>query len=908
MPLSSGTRIGPYEVISALGAGGMGEVYRARDTRLHRDVALKLLPAAVAADPQRVARFRREAQLLAALNHPNIAQVYGIEGDDGTPPAIAMELVHGRTLQEIIRNAPRVHGSSSRLPIADVVAMARQLASALEGAHECGIVHRDLKPANVKVRGDGVVKVLDFGLAKGDAGADGRAYVSEADTATVTSPAVTDVGVILGTAAYMAPEQARGRPVDKRADIWAFGAMVFEMLTGDRLFGAAHSVTETIAAVIKDDLQLDRLPADAPPALRTLVARCLERDPAERLRDIGEARILLSRPMTPAAPAARAAGGRPSPRSAIAAGGAAVLLTVTAAIAAWSWKPTPAPPPLRRLDLAVPNELRDVAISNDGTKLAYIATNNLYVRRLDETEPTNLGMVHVTARQLFWSPDDRSIGFTSASTIQTISADGGSPFVVARIPASGRAMSLVWLPGGAIAFPVWRDSLYAVPATGGTPTVLVPVDPQNEVDFHHVAAVPGDRLVVSTHSRKDDSDIVELIELAGARRRLTLSRDPDLRAVRYLEGAQGGLLVFARENTNAGIWSIAFEDAALDLSRATMLQPGAEDYRLAQDGTVLAMMAARERRALTWVDAAGAETRVPGDDVEGVDLELSPDGRRAVFVQGRLRTAGIEGAGSLVDGVVTVRDLETGVDTRLSIGSASTAWGDIGMPTWTPDGQRLIHRAGRVEGSSLVERRADIAGAARPLTPGMIGRLLPDGRTLIYTRDERGAGRLERAVIGADGALGPSQPVFPAALNVREFDVSDDGRLIAFAVRQPDSRLDVFLAELAGPREQWLVQEGGNRPRFAGSGERLFFARGAADAAGRPRQELVRVSIATSPRVTIGAPVVVWRDQGDGARVGSYDVAADGQRFLTWRAAVSRPGAGQRLVLIQNALTPAGSR
>ena len=911
MPLPIGTQLGSYQLLSLLGSGGMGEVYRARDTRLHRDVALKLLPPAVAADPERLARLRREAQLLAALNHPNVAQVYGIEGDDHTPAAIAMELVPGRTLDEFIREAPQRHGSSTRLSISDVVSIGRQIATALEAAHESGIVHRDLKPANVKIRDDGVVKVLDFGLAKADSGSEGRrrAADSGANTATVTSPAVTDIGVVLGTAAYMAPEQARGRPVDKRADIWAFGALLFEMLTGDRLFGAGHSVTETIAAVIKDDLQLDRLPADTPPALRMLVARCLERDPAERLRDIGEARILLSRPLAATAPVATSPSRPPSSsRSLVGAVAAAVLLAAIAAFAAWSWRPASPRPPLRRFDLAVPHDLRDVAISNDGTRLAYIAANTLYVRRLDETEPKNLGLVHVTARQLVWSPDDRSIGFTAASTIHTIPADGGTPFVVAKIPASGRPMGITWLPTGAIVFPVWRDSIYTVPATGGSPAVLVAVDPQNEIDFHHVAALPGDRLIVSTHRRQEDSDIVELVELSGARRRLTLTRDPDLRAFKYLDTDRGGLLLFAREGTNAGIWTIPFADAELDLSQATLLQPHAEDYRLAQDGTVLAMLAARQRRALFWIDASAAETRVPGDAVEGVDLELSPDGRRAAFVQGRLRTAGIEGAGSLTDGVATVRDLETGVDTRLSIGTASTAWGDIGVPTWTPDGQRLIHRTGRVEGASLVERRADIAGAARPLTTGMLGRLLADGRTLIYTRDERGAGRLERATIGDDGTVGPSQPVFPDAVNVGEFDVSDDGRLIAFVARQPDSRLDVFLADLANPREQWLVQEGGNRPRFSRRGEQLFFARGAAGAAGRPQGQLVRVSISTSPAIAIGAPVVVLRDQADGPRVATFDVSADGQRFLMWKPVAPMPDEGQRLVLIQNALGPASGR
>ena len=278
MSLSPGTRLGPYEVIAHIGAGGMGEVCRARDTKLNREVALKVLPVAFATDPDRMTRFQREAQLLAALNHPNIAAIYGLE-DAGAQQAIVMEMVEGDTL-------------TGPLPIADALRIARQIAEAIEYAHDRGIIHRDLKPANIKVTPDGSVKVLDFGLAKAmDVTSDSAISVAGTMSPTL-SLAATHAGLILGTAAYMAPEQAKGKPVDRRADVWAFGLVLYEMLTGTRMFGG-DSVAETLASVMKDQIALTNLPADTPASIRQLVKRCLERDPRRRLQSIGEARIIL---------------------------------------------------------------------------------------------------------------------------------------------------------------------------------------------------------------------------------------------------------------------------------------------------------------------------------------------------------------------------------------------------------------------------------------------------------------------------------------------------------------------------------------------------------------------------------------------------------------------------------------
>jgi serine/threonine protein kinase len=894
-------RIGPYEVLARLGAGGMGEVYSARDSVLQRDVALKILPADVMADADRLARFRREAQLLAALNHPNIAHVFGIERSDGSPPAIAMELVPGRTLEDLLHppGAARTDGRTARLPISDVVPIGRQLAAALEAAHESGIIHRDLKPSNVKVRDDGVVKVLDFGLAKADEGRSGGSGVTEG--VTISSPAMTGMGQILGTAAYMSPEQARGRPLDKRSDIWAYGVVLFEVVTGERLFDG-HSVTETLASVLKDEIDLGRLPADTPAALRGLIARCLERDPQLRLRDIGEARILLSRPLDTRTPTSNAAGtsrGR-VPWGAAVAG--ALLLAAIAAAIVWAIRPNESRS-IRRLDLAVPAGLSEAAVSNDGASFAYLADNQLHVRRLDELETRTLGPVHVTARQLVWSPDDRAIAYAVDSRIETMPVAGGAPFVVTRIPASGRVMSMAWLPDDTLLFAVWRDSLYRVPASGGTASVALAIDAADEVDFHHAGALLDGRFLLATHQRQEDADIVELVSLGNPGTRTVITRDPDLRLPRTVPVGRVHDLLFIREGTNPGLWSTPFVERELDFNRASLLVGDASSYTVARDGTVLALVPARQRRALTWIDLQGTESPAAGGEIEGTAraVELSPDGLAAAYTTGTIRRAGASG-GSLQGGVVLVRDLQTGADRRLTTSAPSSSWTDIGVPTWSPDGERLIHRSGPVENGMLVDIRTDVGGSPRTLVPGIVGRMLPDGRTLIYSRDERGNGFLMRISIGADGKAGAAEPLFSGADAPRavDFDLPHDAGLIAFVVDSREGlRRDVWIADMKNPQERFLVQEGASRPRFTRDGRTLYFNRGAVDAQGRSRGELARVSIVRAPRLSFGPAEVVLIDRPGGPSLGSYDISPDGTRLLAFKPVAPRPEEGRRLVLVE---------
>ena len=470
MILSSGTRLGHYEVLSKLGEGGMGEVYRARDTRLKRDVALKVLPADVAGDIERLARFQREAEVLASLNHPHIAHIHGVEESNGTT-ALIMELVEGEDLAHRIARGP--------IPIDDALPIAQQIADALEAAHEQGIIHRDLKPANIKVRPDGMVKVLDFGLAKA---LDTKARSAAAEP-TITSPAMTMRGMILGTASYMAPEQAKGKAIDRRADVWAFGAVLYEMLSGRRAF-VGEDVTDTIVAVVSREPDWAALPANTPVTIHKLVRRCLEKDRKRRLDSAADARLeiedALSAPLTIATPVPDAnTGAARLPWALVAMLG----LTLVAGLIMWApWQPSLVLPEAR-LDIVTPgtDKPTSFALSPDGRHVVFVASSDgasrLWVRPLATTTAQPLpGTEGATAP--FWSPDSRSIAFYAANALKRIDLGGGAPQILAE---AGTFRGGTWCADGVILYapsaigPLWRVS-----ATGGTPAMLPMPDARHQ--------------------------------------------------------------------------------------------------------------------------------------------------------------------------------------------------------------------------------------------------------------------------------------------------------------------------------------------------------------------------------------------------------------------------------------------
>ena len=865
----------------------MGEVYRARDTKLDRDVALKLLPESFATDPERLRRFDREAKTLASLNHANIAQIYGIVDADGRQ-ALVMELVAGRTLDAVIRaHADR---SGAGVPVTDAVAMASQIAEALETAHEAGIVHRDLKPANVMVRDDGVVKVLDFGLAR-HADTAAASAAATFSSPTMLSPAMTGHGVIIGTASYMSPEQAKGRTADKRSDIWAFGVVLHEMLTGKPLFGG-ETVTEVIAAVLKDAPNFDAVPASTPPALRRLLERCLERDPRLRLRDIGEARIALARGDGATADGRTGQNSpdrtRRSPVRALAYALGAVAVAAAVGVMAWIAKPAGAPVPVRRFELPRPiGESPSVALAPDGSRIAYVRRGHLYVHALDSGIPSDLVAIPPSASAVFWSPDSRTIGINVDASLKTIPASGGALFTVCKVPASGQVMAALWQPDNTILFAVWRDSLYRVSASGGTPELHTAIDVATEVDFHSMAMLPGNRLAVTTHVRGDDGARLDVI---AGHRRTPLASPRDINSVRFQPPDR---LLFVRIGVNAGVW-VAPLGASLDLARATLLEPGAIDFDAAADGTLVANFLPKDRRELIWVTRRGEITALPGlpFDTGTGDIALSPDRRRAVL---SVRAADLTAH-------FVVRDLTTGSDTPIPAPEAVTVMTTSATVSWTP-AQRLLYGAGGIESWRIHDWPSDGSTGGRVLTDGLGARMVADGSQVLFLRDERGALGLFRAPVQTDGSLGPAAPVFAErdAPHIRTFDVSPDGRLLAFSTTNSDMpQLNVIVTTLPDLRERRQVtSSGGNRPLFSRDGRELYFLSGQRDSAGLTRGQLNVVSIRTSP-LTVGVPeTVLVAGENAGPALSGFDVAADGRLLMT-RKAPAAPGDEGRAVLRQN--------
>src|SRR5579871_2559844 len=495
MALSIGDRVGPYEILAPIGEGGMGEVYRARDTKLDREVAIKALPAAYAQDPERVSRFQREARALASLNHPNIATIYGFEESDGIQ-ALAMELVQGETLR-------------GPLPLETALRHAKQIAEALEAAHERGIIHRDLKPGNIMVTPDGGVKVLDFGLAAMGQGNTGS--TSDPRNSPTMTMAGTQAGMIMGTAAYMSPEQAAGKPVDKRADIWSFGVVLYEMLAGKQLFDG-ETISHTLADVLRAPIDLNQLPPDTPRVIRNLVQRCLDRDVKNRLRDIGEARVAIQSYFgNPGGAGEAAAGVTPASRAISRLGMtgwifAGVLATGLLATL-WMWAPwrtaAPSDQPLVRSDVDLgtdaslfgPGAGSRVAISPDSSRLIFMSRGRLYVRRLDQTTSTELRGSE-GANAPFFSPDGRWIAFVADSKLKKVPVDGGSPVILSDAQSVAGGGS--WGDDDSIVAPLGGAAgLSMIPSAGGTPIPLTKLAP-GELTHRWPQVLPGSKAVLFT--------------------------------------------------------------------------------------------------------------------------------------------------------------------------------------------------------------------------------------------------------------------------------------------------------------------------------------------------------------------------------------------------------------------------
>lgn len=569
MRLTPAMRIGGYEVVGPIGAGAMGEVYRAHDMRLRRDVALKVLPARFHEAAPR-ARFEREARMLASLNHPHVAAIYGVEevaGVDGPPtPVLVLELVEGETLRDRIGRGP--------VPIDDAVAIARQIAEALEAAHDRHIVHRDLKPANVKVMPDGTVKVLDFGLAKALDEDPGGAALDPAHSPTLTTPP-TLTGEVVGTPAYMAPEQVRGKAVDRRADIWAFGAVLYEMLTGARAFPGA-TVSDTLAAVLTSRPGWNALPPGTPQRIRRLLQRCLEPDPRQRLQAIGEARIALSSPEADDVASPRRVHRSPWHLAGAAlAGGTVVALALLGG--GWRRQADEAATEVRMLDIAAEGLEADVqappVVSPDGRHVVYRARGRLWVRALGDFAERPLPSSD-NALWPFWAPDSRQVAFVRDRQVWRVSLTGGDAVRVGLAPAdlSGSGGG-VWTPDGTL---VLSGSdvvgLYALPLDGGPGREVLPLERPLESDFHEISSLPDGRGLLFSVHRASGLDTIA-VYADGARRTVLEVPGDTLRSPVY---SRAGYLLFQRASSATGIWAIRFDLDTLQTSGDPFLVvPGA---------------------------------------------------------------------------------------------------------------------------------------------------------------------------------------------------------------------------------------------------------------------------------------------------------------------------------------------
>ena len=595
--LASGQQILHYRLSEKLGEGGMGVVWKATDTTLDRQVAIKVLPAAFAADPERMARFEREARLLASLNHPNIATVFSVHTVEGVR-YLTMELVPGDDLVQRIAAGPT--------PVAEAIEIARQIALALEAAHDSGVIHRDLKPANVRITPEGRVKVLDFGLAKALEASTSSPALSQSPTFAGTMAS----GMIIGTAAYMSPEQARGKPVDRRADIWAFGVVLYELLTGRRVF-EGETISDTLAAVLRAEPDRALLPADLPRAVRALIDRCLEKTPHRRLRDIGEAVLLLEDVqggrVVDAPEAAPVLAPRSPARERLIWGVALAAVAVAALLSGTLLRPAPPAPHLRKLTLMLEHPRGEVGapvLSPDGRQIAYVVGRTLWVRDLAQITSRNLAEGLDEDFRPAWSPDGASIVIGRADGLNKVAVASGAITPVCAVGDFSGGSGGTWTPDGRIIFAKGIDHLYVVPAGGGTPAVFLEKD-SLDADLHHPHILPGGRAVVHVRHLAQGGAIVLAVVEGGKRRDLLKLPAGYLWEPIY---DPRGFIFYSRLGEGAGVWALPFSLDRLQVSgEAFLVAPGASGPTIASDGNLAYRLGTQSLESMVvLVDSAGA--------------------------------------------------------------------------------------------------------------------------------------------------------------------------------------------------------------------------------------------------------------------------------------------------------------
>jgi Tol biopolymer transport system component len=870
--------IGPYEILAPSGAGGMGEVFRARDTRLNRDVAIKVLPAAFAQDRERVARFRREAQVVASLNHAHIAAIHGLEESEGSL-ALALELVEGEDLsQRLMRGA---------LPIDEALEIARQIAEGLEAAHEKGVVHRDLKPANLKITGDGVVKILDFGLARAFEDDPSSSDASLANSPTMARP-VTSAGMILGTAAYMSPEQARGRRVDKRSDIWSFGVVLFEMLTARRLF-AGETVSDTLAAVLRQEVDFDELPEATPPAVRRLLERCIERNPANRLHDIADARLELMSAIDGASEFAPPVSARVPRGTAfwlgwgLAAG--ALLLAGFLAFSGWPALRRGADAdrilrfhfvPAKEERLATPDaaNMRGFAVSPDGSRIVYAVENGptsaLRLRAVDAAQSTAIPGTE-GATNPFFSPDGKWIGFAAGGKLKKVAVAGGAPVTLTPAPFFRGA---VWGADGSIYFvPDLYVPISRVSAEGGTARPVTAIRAaEGEMQHRWPDLLPDGKVllyVVGKGADWDDATIVAERIDTGERKVLVEGGT----SPRYLES---GALIYARAG---GLYAIAFDPRSLKVSgppvevaRNVFLDPRG-DAHMDVSRTGLLVTAPTDGVAgaliLSWVDrdGRGEPLKLPAANYGYVSL--SPEGDRAAV-----------GIGNGIS-ILNFSRLSL---TRLTLPRRAE------NPVWARDGRRIFLGYEQGKSYQIHSKAADDSGVPRLVVSSDFQEdpysVATDGSRLLSLRlTQNGLAQLMVHDLGASPATSRTLLSSPSVM-ASNMTFSPDGRWVVYPSDE-SGRPEIYVRPTSGEDRKWQISvEGGTFPVWSPAGDEIFFISG-------PQLLAAPVSEKNGELVA-GQPAVLFANH----RVIVYDVARDGKRFLV--AEDPNPAAQPRLDVVVN--------
>ncbi|HEV3482184.1 MAG TPA: protein kinase [Candidatus Acidoferrales bacterium] len=878
MPIQPGNHLGPYEVVAAIGAGGMGEVYRARDAKLGRDVALKVLPEAFAGDAERLARFQREAKSLASLNHSNIASIYGLE-DSGSTHALVMELVEGPTLADRIK--------SGAIPTEEALPIAKQICEGLEYAHERGIVHRDLKPSNVKVTADDVVKILDFGLAK----------TMQAETASgdaITSPTLsamaTKSGMLLGTAAYMSPEQARGKLVDRRADIWAFGCVLYEMLTGKMAFGGA-AITDTLAAVLRAEPDWSQLPAGTPTRVRVLLQRCLQKDPRQRLQAIGDARISLEEVLSgaPDPPLAGAAGiSAPFWRGGVPWAVACVAVLAALAYVHFREKPAASAEPMR-FQIPLPEKTAlsvtgAFAVSPDGRLLAFAARNSdgalsLWTRSLDSLEARPL-LGSESAANIFppfiWSFDSRYIAFDAGGKLKRIDVSSGATETLCDL--SDIAVGGSWNRDGVIIFGTANGGIMRVSENGGIASALTTLDSSRSESAHVLPSfLPDGRHFVYLRASGNEEDSGLYIgsldakpEQQASKRLVATERGPAYAP--SLDDPDVGRLLFMRDR--------ALVAQPFDARRLRLMGEPinvAEELRSyahygffsssANNVLIYRTGGGGQDSQLAWFDRQGKVLGTAGEPSDYLYPAVSPDGKRAAVSRRDLQTGKL---------ALWLIDFAQDTSTRFTFGSFSADY-----PIWSPDGSRILFSSNNGGIFDIYQKPASGAKAEEALLKSKESKiprsLSRDGHFLLYSADDP---KTKHAlwVLPLEGDKKPF-PFLQTEFNEVDGHFSPDGRWVAYASDE-SGRYEIYVrkfsadatAPAVGAAGKWQVSySGGREPRWSADGKELYYL--------TFDWKVMVVGVTTDPVFQSGTPKLLFQaPQQPATTEGDYTI--DGKRFL----------------------------